>query len=129
MKNSTKRNLIILVLFLLVVILTGVSLYLYFQSKKILGKEDANTKEINTIVTKVGKIAVLPMGETPTVATVSDPKSLAGQAFFVDAKQGDKVLMYSNAKKAYLYDPVQNKIINISTISIDANKKIQNPSN
>ena len=34
-------------------------------------------------------------------------------------QKGDKVLIYSNAKKAYLYDPVSDKIINIAPLNLE----------
>lgn len=104
-----------LILVLLVIVLGLTSAYFY---KKSTSKEDAAQAEVKSLVQKVGKIAVLPTDETPTVATVSDPEALKGQVFFVDAKKGDKVLIYSNAKKAILFDPVQNKIINIAPLSV-----------
>ena len=66
---------------------------------------------------EVGKIFVLPKNEIPTIATVSDPSALKNQAFFADAKKGDKVLIYTNAKKAILYDPVIKKIINVAPVN------------
>ena len=61
---------------------------------------------------------VLPEDEIPTVATVSDPEKLKEQPFFSDAKKGDKVLIYANAKKAILYDPMANKIVTVAPINI-----------
>ncbi len=60
---------------------------------------------------------ILPNGETPTIATVSDPEALKDQVFFVDAQKGDKVLIYSNAKKAILYRPGDDKIITIAPLN------------
>ena len=61
---------------------------------------------------------VLPEDEEPSVATVADPEQLAGQPFFSKAKKGDKVLIYTNAQKAILYDPVAKKIIDIAPLNI-----------
>ena len=60
----------------------------------------------------------LPSDELPTIATVSDPEALQNQSFFIDAKKGDKVLIYSNARKAILYDPIANKIITIAPVNL-----------
>ena len=57
-------------------------------------------------------------GEDPTVATVVDPERLRDQPFFANAKQGDKVLIYTNAKKAILYSPESNKIIEVAPVNI-----------
>ena len=75
-------------------------------------------QEMITIVGEVGKLMVLPEGETPTIATVTDPEKLTGQAFFANASSGDKVLLYTNAKKAILYSPSQNKILEVAPINL-----------
>jgi len=66
----------------------------------------------------VGKLMVLPEGETPTIATVSDPDKLKDQAFFAHAKTGDKVLIYAKAKKAILYSPTDNRIVEVAAIDL-----------
>jgi len=73
--------------------------------------------EARMLAEEVGRLIILPTNEIPTIATVSDPAALKGQAFFVDAKVGDKVLIYSNVKKAILYDPMVKKVINIAPIN------------
>lgn len=70
------------------------------------------------LINKVGKLTVLPAGEAPTVATVTDISKLKDQAFFVNAQNGDKVLIYTQAKKAFLYRPSTNKIINIAPVNL-----------
>jgi hypothetical protein len=84
-----------------------------------------NDKEYKTeasiLVEKVGKHMFLPKDENPSVATVTDPEKLRNQNFFSDAKKGDKVLIYSTAKKAILYDPNADKIVTIAPILLDSN--------
>ena len=75
-------------------------------------------EEATAVVERVGKLIVLPEGEQPTVATVTDPERLRDQPFFAKAKRGDKVLIYTNAKKAILYDPVGNKIVEAAPLNI-----------
>jgi hypothetical protein len=70
------------------------------------------------LIQRVGKLTVLPTGETPTLATVTDITKLKDQAFFVNAQNGDKVLIYTQAKKAYLYRPSTNKLVNIAPVNI-----------
>jgi hypothetical protein len=61
----------------------------------------------------------LPQGETPTVANVSDADAAKKQsAFFVDAQNGDKVLMYVKAGQAILYRPSTNKIIKVAPLTL-----------
>ncbi|MEX2010527.1 MAG: hypothetical protein WD874_01860, partial [Parcubacteria group bacterium] len=71
----------------------------------------------NEVIEKVGKLVELPEGENATVATVTDLEPLKGQAFFAEAKVGDKVLIYGESKKAILYRPSENKIIVVAPLS------------
>lgn len=83
--------------------------------------QKAASDELQMIVERVGKLVALPMDETPTVATVNDPEKLVDQPFFAQAKKGDKVLIYTTAKKAILFDPVGGKIIEIAPLNIGEN--------
>ncbi|MDP4007106.1 MAG: hypothetical protein Q8P55_00725 [bacterium] len=113
---STKRVLIPLV----IVGLLGITGYLFYQNS-ILKRtpEQAAQAEVRALVKEVGKIIVLPQGEDPVVATVSEPERLADQPFFLQAKRGDKVLIFTNAKKAFLYDPVAKRIIDVAPVNLD----------
>lgn len=109
-----------------IVVLAGLSGFLFkkyhdSQNKVKQLQQDPNAaakQAVSDLVSKVGKLAVLPTDETPTIATVTDPSKLKDQAFFTNAKTGDKVLIYTNAKKAFLYDPSTNKIVEIAPITI-----------
>ncbi len=97
----------------------GLAFYFYFQTAEL--KRDPQAlarKEIEQLVSRVGALIVLPEGEQPTMATVTDPEKLKDQPFFNNAKTGDKVLIYTNARKAILYDPVANKIIEVAPLNI-----------
>ena len=75
-------------------------------------------RETQELVAKVSKLIVLPEEETPTIATVNDPEKLKDQLFFSKAQKGDKVLIYTNARKAILYSPTTNKIVEVAPINI-----------
>ena len=93
--------------------------YFYRQSSSIkFDPAQAAEKEATDLVAEVGKLILLPAGEEPTIATVSDPEKLRDQPFFAQAKTGDKVLLYTNAKKAYLYDPVAHKILEVAPVNV-----------
>ncbi len=77
---------------------------------------EVNQKEITYIVSRVSKLMVLPSDEIPTLATVSDPEKLKDQPFFARAKIGDKVLVYIKSQKAILYNPEDNKIVEVAPI-------------
>lgn len=101
---------------------------IYFYKKYTALKSDQNKQsvqkdEVSEIVAKVGRLMALPEGETPTVATVKQPEKLKDQAFFAHAKEGDKVLIYSNAKKAILYSPQDDKIVEVAGFSNETGEK------
>ncbi len=70
------------------------------------------------VIARVGALMLLP-DETPVIAVVSDLSKLKGQRFFVNAEEGDVVLMYPHAQKAILYSPTLNKIIEVAPITND----------
>jgi len=74
--------------------------------------------EAQQLTAKVGALFELPTTETPTVATVQDPSKLKNQTFFANAKAGDKVLMFGNAKEVILYRPSTNKIVQVAPINL-----------
>lgn len=118
---DTKRKFILLaVIFLIVVIgMGGVAYYFWREASEIKrNPQKAAQEEITKTLEEVGKLIVLPEGETPTIVTVVDPERLRDQPFFANSKKGDMVLIYTNAKKAILYDPVQRKIIEVAPLNI-----------
>jgi hypothetical protein len=95
------------------------AVYLYKQNVELRRNSQAVTEsEIKDLIAKVGKLIILPSGEQPTIATVADPDKLKNQSFFANASKDDKVLIYTNARKAILYSPSQNKIIEVAPINI-----------
>jgi hypothetical protein len=123
-----KNNYIKLIPWILLSIVLIISIFLAFQLSEI--RKDplkVAQAETNEIIKTVGKILVLPTGETPKIATLteSDVNRLKTQSFFLAAKVGDKVLVYSTARKVILYDPQINKIVEVA--NLDANT-VGNPS-
>ncbi len=110
------------ILVLLLAGMSGAAFYFYQKASTLKGDQSnpdaAVQKEAADLVARVGKLIILPEGEVPTIATVNDPEKLKDQPFFAKAKVGDKVLLYQNAKKAYLYDPVNNKVLEVAPISL-----------
>jgi hypothetical protein len=109
------------IMILIVATVAAFGLAYYFYSQYLTLRRDPNKlthMETTELLAQVGKLIVLPEDETPTVATVSDPEKLQSQPFFAKAKKGDKVLIFTNAKKAILYDPQNNKIVEVAPINI-----------
>jgi cytoskeletal protein RodZ len=74
--------------------------------------------ETQSTIDKVSKLVVLPAGEPPTLATVSNASRLKNQQFFARAQDGDKLLIYSKSGLGILYRPSTNKIISYSPINL-----------
>lgn len=74
-------------------------------------------KQVDELVAKVGRHIVLPEGEEPAMAEIKDAEMLAkDQPFYKDARNGDKVLIYFKAQKAYIYDPVRDVLVNVGPV-------------
>ena len=108
---------------ILIVVLVGIivgAFYFYQKaSSQKASPSSVDQEEALAIVARVKLLILLPTDEVPTIATVSDLSKLKGQLFFAKAKVGDKVLMYPKAGKAYLYDPVNNRILEVAPINLD----------
>lgn len=75
-------------------------------------------QEVERLVEEVGKLIALPEDERPTVATVTDVDAVKDQPFFSKAQNGDKVLIYTSARKAILYRPSENRILEVGLVNI-----------
>ncbi|MCL4354580.1 LytR C-terminal domain-containing protein [Patescibacteria group bacterium] len=130
--SAKSKNIIFPLVFIVVAIALISSFYFYSkyqQAQKLLeNPNQAGKAEIQALLTKVGSLMILPSGEVPTVATVSDKKKLANQAFFKNAENDDKVLIYSRAQKAILYRPSINKIIEVASVNLNMSNNQQSAS-
>lgn len=132
-----KKSLAVLIAVILILICCGIlAIYLYTNSntkeaKKSLNGENPQAgltrKEAEDLVEKVGEIVELPENEVPTIATVTNKASL-NQKFFDNALEGDKILVYQEAKKVFLFRPSENKIINVAPIIISSPTPVAKPS-
>ena len=78
-------------------------------------------KQTEQLIQRVGQLMALPTGETPTIANVSDVTQARQQsAFFTNAQNGDKVLMYVKAGEAILYRPNTNKIVLVAPLTFNS---------
>lgn len=109
--------------FFLACIILLVAVYLYLNPKSTdstagsaSGTDVAGQPAV--ILSKTRALAELPGDETPQIIPITDLSSFQNQAFFARAHVGDVLILYLKNHVAVLYDPVLNKIINMSKISI-----------
>ena len=98
---------------------SGVLAYKVVTDSGVSNEAQVSAAETEALVDEVGKIILLP-DETPTVATVTDLAPLKDQPFFANAKVDDKVLIYQGAKKAILYRPSEQRIIEVAPVNLGA---------
>lgn len=120
--SSTNQGNIVIGLLIGLVLALIPSYYFYTKyqdAQNKLNNPDIVAKaEIQSVTDKLSKLMVLPKDEQPTVATVTDKAKLKEQPFFARAENGDKVILYINAKKAILFREKDNKIIDVAPINI-----------
>jgi hypothetical protein len=90
----------------------------YRENQALLKPQDGTQVDVQKTIAEVGKVIILPQGEVPTVATVSDISKLKDQQFFSNALNGDRVLIYQNARKAFLYRPSEKKIVEVAPVNV-----------
>ena len=117
--ESKKKIILSIIPWVLLVIFLVISFFIWFQMSDL--KKDPlkiAQAEINEVINNVGRIMILPKGETPKMATltIDDVNKLKTQSFFANAEVGDKVLVYSIARKVILYDPKINKIVEVANL-------------
>jgi hypothetical protein len=133
MMKLLKGQTIMIVLVVAFVVALGGAAYFLNQYQKSQGeikklKENPRSvaqEEVKALVKKVGNLIALPQGEDPTVATITDVEKLKDQPFFAKAENGDKVLIYTQAKRAILYRPSINKIIDVAPVNIGQQGQVQ----
>ena len=127
-KSSMTKKAVLTVVVLLLLASLGVAGYYYRQFENLKKNPNKTAQdETKAVIDAVGKLIVLPTGEDPTVATVTDPSKLKDQTFFAHAQVGDKVLVYTTARRAILYSPTLNKIIEVAPINIGENTTTPQP--
>lgn len=110
-------------------LLVGSAGYIKYQQSKIsklsteidqLKKDPQSVakEEVKALTDQVSKLVVLPEGEDPIVATVTDKDKLKDQPVFAKAENGDKILIYSNARKAYIFRPSKNVIVDVLPVNL-----------
>jgi hypothetical protein len=117
-----KKYLIIGGISIAAIISISVSIFFFLQYQKsqalLKNPADAAKVENKDIAKKIALLVDVPLNEEPTVAAVSDADKLREQPFFAKAKNGDRVVFYASTKRAILYRPSTNKIIEMSPVNV-----------
>ncbi len=106
------------------VLLAGYFGYDYYTTQKELSEYKDNSdvvvlKEREDLLKALNKLVLLPEGEEPTIATITNAANLHNQKFFIRAENGDKVIIYPVTQRAILYRPSIKKIIESAPVSIN----------
>lgn len=111
-------------LFIALLIVGGVIVtagYFYNEYQKVKKNPEVVAKtEIKSVVGSISRFMDLPKDEEPTLATITDKEKLKDQEFFKNAQNGDKVLIYTKARKAILYRPSTGRVIEFAPLVIGA---------
>lgn len=121
---KTLPRLFVILVTIITALGVGTSGFLYHKYQKVQNTLNnpsvAAQLESSDLVKKVSRFISLPEGELPTIATVSDYQKLKDQPFFEKSQNGDKVLIYTKAKKAYLYRPSTDKLIDVTIVNVNS---------
>ncbi len=87
----------------------GLQIFNAYQTK-------SNAPTTEQILNAIRGEIILPTNEEPVIKTVTNLEEVKYQPFFMNAEVGDQVIIYSVAKKAILFRPSTNKIIEASNL-------------
>jgi hypothetical protein len=104
------------VLFLISSLVLGVVAYFFFTNRPTVVLKTSGTDQAS-IIYNLGQLITLPSDEKPVLTPVTDTNALKSQTFFVNATSGDVLVLYVKNHLAVLYNPVLNKIVNMSKIT------------
>lgn len=105
----------------------GAGVYYHSKYQQEVKKANDPTNDVKALLIQVGKLIDLPTDEEPTIATVTNADQITQQPFFTKAKNGDRVIIYTNARLAILFDVVAGKIMNVGTINVGTPSATQAP--
>jgi hypothetical protein len=106
-------------LWLVVVLLAGAMIYVGTINRSLRGADAAMSepeKYNAEIINKIERLIILPLGEQPALAHLTDVTKLRQQNpdFYVDAINGDVLLVYT--KKAFIYRESEDRLINVAPV-------------
>lgn len=123
LSNAVTR-LVFILLTASAIVLIGAQI-INWRASKFLERQQVNieyqkriiNQEQKDILEQLNRHIILPADENPAIATVTDAETLAtDNPFYAKARNGDKVVAYSNASLIILYSPIEDRIINIGPL-------------
>lgn len=112
-KLFSKKRLLVL----LGIVLVATASYGSYEKFFNLSDEERAQKELSAAVSAVSKYIVLPEGDEPVLATVTDAEAIIKQqTFFAGAVNGDQLLLFPKSMKAIIWSSSRKKIINVGPI-------------
>lgn len=105
-----------MVFFILFIFSLLFGVYFFYKYKNDSNIDKIKKNESEELLSKISEIYLIQNDEKPAIAIVTDPNVFIDQNFFVDAKEGDVIYMFYIDKKAVLYRPNINKIIDIVSL-------------
>ncbi len=138
-KKSVKSKLLWLLILLILLALAGGVAFLYTkyaETRKeveklstVQGQQELSKTQTQELLGEMRQIIIMPTNEDPVVATITDINQLKDKDFYKDAKNGDRVVVFANAKKAYIYSPERKLIVNVGAFQIEEKPQNQQPTN
>lgn len=114
-RSIVKKSKLLISLVLIIVIGSLVAVLLLRGNKNLTDRQ-----QMEQIRSAVSKHIILPVGEDPTLATVTDKNNLKDEFLKKNAATGDKVLVYYKALKVFIYRPEVDKLVATGPLTIDA---------
>ncbi len=121
--HAAKKHLLRFVLFFSIVGFVGGSgyaaYYFYSQYQKVVQNPQLlSEKETDSLLAQVGKLMYLSETEKPTIFSIVDKEKLnKDQPFLAKAENGDRIIVYIQDRKAILFRPALNKIVDVAPVN------------
>lgn len=119
--DKKKRILILAITIVFLAIVVGLIFFFVRRNRSAVSEQQTSTAPPSEIVQKVGQLIELPSDEEPSVAIVKDVEKLKDQEIFRKAKNGNYLLIYVKARRAYLYDNERHILVDVAPVSLTNN--------
>mgnify|MGYP000445213617 CR=1 FL=1 len=123
-KLKERLPLILILLLMVTVVVLGYSYYNLQKTIKTITDPKVAEKYIKeqtqSVVERLSKHIILPMGESPTFATITDINALKKeQPFYEGCENGDQILIYKNARIGIVYRPSKDIIVKVGPVEVE----------